>query len=317
MEFKPDSFQPMEEYATTSNDVIICEPPRSYAQNPAEKTPPRTEQLETNLRSRKNVRSDKSVAQENEMTTSFASELVRYKRLYYEGVEKCLDLEESHEETVLLLSTELAHYKKLFHEEVEERARMDWQGREILRWRGTHAKSAEIIQDKDSQIRKLQKKLHKQSALECHFDVDNLRHPLSNDRSLRLNFFDLKYKVSKMYVSEESEDTSRLDMDGLFGESKDLDHLLSTIYPVCDASFPRKTSSVPSRLSLGELVPTLTGAAIHLWIYGSEFRWPAMTITPLLQKYREHLATVCKYCNEPRHFPGADMHRRRRKSLAA
>lgn len=252
----------MEKSDTTTSDTINCELTRSGAQKRAEQLSPKIEQVET----------------------------CRFSHRHEISNER-LDLEASHQETMLLLATELAHYKRLYQEAEEERTRMQVETREIRSWRNTHAELADIIQDKGTQIRKLEKKLSTQTALESHIDGDNLRHPVSNGQPLRSKFSELKSQLPKITVIN---GTDCLDIGRLFGESTDLDVLLSTVFPGGGALSSQTTLGVSSKFNLYELVQALTGAAIHQWVFESEFWWPAMIITPLLQRYREHIATLCK-----------------------
>jgi hypothetical protein len=84
----------------------------------------------------------------------------------------------------------------------------------------------------------------------------------------------------------------------LYGKSTDLDVLLASVFDAGDQDHSMRPADFVRDfpvLTLYELVQTLTGAAVHCWIFGSEFLPQNMSCTPMLQKYRECIAALCTY----------------------
>ncbi|ORY16548.1 hypothetical protein BCR34DRAFT_476001 [Clohesyomyces aquaticus] len=46
-------------------------------------------------------------------------------------------------------------------------------------------------------------------------------------------------------------------------------------------------------ISVNALIQSLAGAAVHEWVFKEQFKCSAMMSTPLLEKYRYHLAEIC------------------------
>jgi hypothetical protein len=137
-------------------------------------------------------------------------------------------------------------------------------------------------------IKRLEQLLRYQSINDSHGKE-------SNAHQLCSHFQRLKEQLRTILLINGPENPST---GSLYGNSADLDLLLSTVFDDGNPGHPvRPADLVPDfpALTLYEVVQTLTGAAIHCWIFGSEFRPQVMTCTPMLQKYHEYIATLCTY----------------------
>lgn len=137
----------------------------------------------------------------------------------------------------------------------------------------------------------LKQRLNNREDLEKFFPQNNIKAEATNAEKLYLLFQKLKAQFDLIMIAEGSEEPK-------FGhhctQTTDLGKLLSTVFIFNDRNELESSQGNLPALQLNQLVQALTGAAIHCWVFGSEFRSNTMTVTPLLGKYREHIATLCK-----------------------
>ncbi|KAH7125093.1 hypothetical protein B0J11DRAFT_527554 [Dendryphion nanum] len=75
--------------------------------------------------------------------------------------------------------------------------------------------------------------------------------------------------------------------------NQDLQVLLRTVVGTDYQSGVLTGPENPLNITLKDLLSALIGAAVHLWVFSRTFHSIDMTNTPLLQKYREAIATSC------------------------
>jgi hypothetical protein len=154
---------------------------------------------------------------------------------------------------------------------------------------------ARVLQQNLEQNSRLKDRIKRQEQLLRYRSINDSHGKESNAHQLCLHFQQLKEQLRTILLTNGPENPS---IRSLHGKSADLDLLLSTVFDDGGSDPPVRPAdhvlNFPA-LTLYEVVQTFTGAAIHCWIFGSEFRPHVMTCTPMLQKYHEHIATLCKY----------------------
>ncbi|KAF2707545.1 hypothetical protein K504DRAFT_383490 [Pleomassaria siparia CBS 279.74] len=155
--------------------------------------------------------------------------------------------------------------------------------------RGIPEKMLKEFRNKTRQITDLKKQLHGEIDLVPYFSTQQAHVGVLITQRLLTGFKDMKDQLASIVVAN---GTSKLLVDSLYGQSADLDVLLRTVFDVGIRSNMEQTSNASPDLTLHELIQALTGAAIHCWVFESMYRPTAMTNTPLLQKYRDHLVDL-------------------------
>ncbi|CAO2658464.1 Nn.00g061870.m01.CDS01 [Neocucurbitaria sp. VM-36] len=156
----------------------------------------------------------------------------------------------------------------------------------------TEGVPAELIKALNRNIRHvstLKKKLDNLRDLEPYLSIGTPGINISTAPRVFSFFRDMKAQLSAILVSTGTDEPSPGWLDGA---SDDLNDLLSTVLNDRSQDGTEPMLDVYPALALHELIQTLTGAAIHLWVFASHYRPHALTTTPLLQKYRDHIATL-------------------------
>lgn len=197
-------------------------------------------------------------------------------------------------ETYLDLISELTHYKDRCLRAEEECINLKRERRERESLYAL-AKSRpndvpKILIQNSRQIDSWRKKAQLRKDLEPYLDIGDANCGTSAIQHILPHFCTIKARISTISVLKV---TSSPRLGTLYNNSVDLDLLLTTIF---DASFVSRVepfSDCCSAFTFSDLIQGLTGAAINQWVFQCEYRSYATTITPLLQKYRQHLATLC------------------------
>jgi hypothetical protein len=195
----------------------------------------------------------------------------------------------SNEDMLSDLLSELTHYKFRCQKAEERYERKE---SELRQMESSGPGLAEDLCIKTKRISTLEKRLSIRTDLERWLAVDKLPSVGSNAQQLQTKLFHLKSQLPTVLVMDGNQCP---DIDRLFGKCPDLDDLMCTIFTI-DVKHPSSERPVlPRGLTLYELIQALVGAAIYRWVFTAEFRWLSMTVTPLLQKYRDYIASLCRY----------------------
>lgn len=189
--------------------------------------------------------------------------LCRYKSRCQEAEQKCFDLEQK-----------LRHTTSIF-------AQTNGTSQDLMRQ----------LSYQTEKMVKLKKKLREQDAmefLEPYLVIGRAHDDASIVEQLIAVHADLIAKATDLLVLNASR---QLSIEPLYGQSRDLDVLLRTTFDTSIESKGERRSEVV--LALGELIQALTGAAIKVWVIESTFNSTSTMSTPLLQKYRGIIATLC------------------------
>jgi hypothetical protein len=111
-----------------------------------------------------------------------------------------------------------------------------------------------------------------------HLDFPSL---LRNHDNLRSQLVNVSLRFSNVLGGEQ-----RATLLASCNESQALSSLLEL-----DAK-----SSQIACMRMEHLVQSLVAVAVRDWVFSEEFISPATTEAPLLQEYRRHLSTLCKFC---------------------
>jgi hypothetical protein len=149
---------------------------------------------------------------------------------------------------------------------------------------------SEVLLQKERQLSSSRKKLSAKFDLEQYPTIGNVGTVASNAHRFAAHFQDLKEQMPTILVIDGSRTCH---IGSLYEKSDDLCALLSTVFPTNPSRGIVEILGSHATLTLYELTQALTGAAMHLWIFGGEFRLRSLTITPLLQMYRSHIANSC------------------------
>jgi hypothetical protein len=194
------------------------------------------------------------------------------------------------------LSNELAYYKHRAHEAEQECTNLKLERRQLVSLGGAPQKEVtKVLCQNIRHISLLKQQLEDRGELERYQGIRNSHSNASNEHQFIPHFRTLKEQLRTVLVVNGTENPS---IGALYGKSPDLDNLLSTIFGFGEKGKPaRLADSVPEfpALTMYELIQSLTGAAIQSWIFQHEYRPHGMTHSPLLQKYRDHIAILCTY----------------------
>ena len=205
--------------------------------------------------------------------------------------------------------TELAHYKHRCEDTERECLNAKNEMRQMESFytmtKGVKEKMLTDLHRKTRQITNLRKQLDGQRDLEPYLSIQHPHNEVTVAQQFFYDFQSMKDQIASMVVAN---GTGKPSIGSLYGQSADLDALLHTVFGVDIRSNMKEISNISPDLTIHELIQALTGAAIHCWVFESWFHPIAMTNTPLLQKYRDHIATLCKYRgNRCIHFTCADV----------
>ncbi|KAF2124676.1 hypothetical protein P153DRAFT_370595 [Dothidotthia symphoricarpi CBS 119687] len=191
----------------------------------------------------------------------------------------------------------MVHYKRRCEEAEHKCEDLKKERRQMESLRYVPEDVSNVLQQNIRQISNLKKQLDDRANLERYLYIGNFPDETLNAQQFISRFQMMKDQIPTILVLN---DADKLSIKHLYGESTDLDGLLSIIFGTDGlGGFQKMADSLPA-LTLYDLVQALTGAAIHSWIFGSEYRIHSLKDSPLLQKYRDHIATLCGYeslCN--------------------
>lgn len=191
------------------------------------------------------------------------------------------------------LNSELAYSKRRFElvEQECEDLKNDKRHRENF-YTSTKGIPKKMLKELDHYTRKstsLNKKLN------CRVDyltLDNVESQGPKTGQILSAFQAMRDKVASMIVLGGA---TKLTIGGIQGQSEDLDMLLRALFGVGCRGNVQRTLVDSTEYTVLELVQALTGASLHHWVFENEYRLTGMTNTPLLQKYRDHISTLCTY----------------------
>ncbi|KAF1849716.1 uncharacterized protein K460DRAFT_324282 [Cucurbitaria berberidis CBS 394.84] len=182
---------------------------------------------------------------------------------------------------------ELTHYKKRWEEAEQECNKLKKEMRQMESFytltKGIPENMFKELRHKTRQNINLRKRLDDRLDLEPHFSIRTALGETPTTQRLCSSFQHMKVQLASILVTN---DTEKLLIDSLYGISANLDALLCIIF---DADIQKGTEKLSnaSPVTLCELIQALTGAAIHRWVFEKGYRSNTMTITPLLQRYRD------------------------------
>jgi hypothetical protein len=190
------------------------------------------------------------------------------------------------------MASQLVYYKQRWEKAEQECKTLKKERRQMESFRGLSNNTSDVLQRNIRQINTLKERLDDRSDLVRYLSIGNVQDEASNAQQILSHFQTIKDQLPTV-LSLDS--TYMPSIKQLYRESDDLDGLLSTIFDIDVQGALEKTLDTLPALTLYELIQAFTGAAIHCWIFGSEFYTHSMTVTPLLQEYRRHIATLCTY----------------------
>lgn len=203
------------------------------------------------------------------------------------------DLTELHADII----SELAHYKHKYNEAEQARLGLELQIRQLQsilnQTQGGSEEMSRALRSKVQQNIELRKRLNDRADLESYLPL-GCSHALEIPSAAQFvsEVQEMKERVSLLSVLNDSD---KPPVDLFHGQSADLENLLRTVWNGDSQSDLSEFLHAVPHLDLNTLIQALTGAAIHLWVFQAEFHSYSTMITPLLQKYRDHIATLCKY----------------------
>ncbi|KAF2624066.1 hypothetical protein BU25DRAFT_166424 [Macroventuria anomochaeta] len=195
------------------------------------------------------------------------------------------------------MAAELAFYKERYKEAEHECRVMKNQRRQIESVNETPKDITKILNQNTRQINNLKQRLEDRTNLERYLFISNTQCAMSTSQRLLTQFQMLKDQLPTVLVMDGAYEPP---VGDLKGTSADLDDLLSTVFGRDALYNPDDMPGTFPALTSYELIQALTGASLHEWIFGSEYRTYAMGVTPLLQEYRKFVATLCDHeslCN--------------------
>lgn len=192
--------------------------------------------------------------------------------------------------------SELAHHKHRCEEAERECAKMKNVMRQMescyALTKGLPEKMLKELHHKAEQITNLKKQLDGQIDLEPYLSIRHGHDEAPTTKQLLSDFKNMKEQLASIVLVN---GTRKPSIGSLYGQSADLDALLHSVFDVGDRDNREEPSNALPDVTLSELIQALTGAAIHCWVFESGYHSIFMKNTPLLQKYRDHIATLCTY----------------------
>ena len=192
--------------------------------------------------------------------------------------------------------SELAHYKHRWEQAEQECTKLKKEMRQMESFytltKGIPERMVKELRQKSTQIINLKTQLGDRMDLEPYFSTGLVRGETPTTQELFSNFHNMKEEISSILVTD---GTKRPSIGSLYGHSDDLDELLRSIFDDDKQSQADQIVENLQYVTVRELVQALVGAAIHSWVFMSGYRPNSMTITPLLQRYRDHINTLCRY----------------------
>ncbi|KAH7378747.1 hypothetical protein BKA66DRAFT_532581 [Pyrenochaeta sp. MPI-SDFR-AT-0127] len=191
------------------------------------------------------------------------------------------------------LISELAHYKLRYEiaeqecENAKKAERQLWS--DISQTQGVSEKLIKELHKKTKQIIELRKHLNNQHDLKNYLSSGHDNGEASISHQIFSRFKTMKEEIASIRVINGSD---KLFIGPFLNQSSDIGVLLRTVLE-CSHTKAEELLDVSPALTLCEVIQSLTGAAIHLWVFQAEYLPEIMMNTPLLQRYRDHIATLC------------------------
>ncbi|KAL1602351.1 hypothetical protein SLS60_005767 [Paraconiothyrium brasiliense] len=151
----------------------------------------------------------------------------------------------------------------------------------------------ELMRKVRSQTRdviELKSRLQEIDSLEPYMALGQAHDVALTTEKLHLDFQIMKNELGSLPVLNAGRQIS---VESLYGQSDDLDLLLHTILHSNTESNAESVPKAGPTFALREVIQALTGAAVKVWAFESTLGLTSMMTTPLLQKYRDHIATMC------------------------
>jgi hypothetical protein len=196
-------------------------------------------------------------------------------------------------ETNHLVISELIYYKERCKKAEDKCAILKNQIRQIRSLEKTPQDMAKTLDQNVQQIYSLKKKLGDRTRLEQYLSLSNARNAAPDSQCIFTQQFRVLNDLLDQVVVLDGTDEPPI--GALTGCSADLDSLLTNVFGKDSLSTPEAMPSAFPALNSYNLIRTLTGAAIHSWILGSEYPTNMIGATPLLQEYRSLIDTWCMY----------------------
>jgi hypothetical protein len=207
-------------------------------------------------------------------------------------------------ETNCLALSELVYYKKRYKKTEHKRRIMENQKRQIESLGKTPKDVTKVLDQQVQKISNLTKRLDDRKKLEQYLCISDAQGVLSDSNRLMAQFQLLKEELAKVLVLGGSDEPPIGDLKGI---SADLDSLLTYVFGKDILCKPEVMPTAFPALTSYKLIQALTGASIQSWVFGSEYPTYLMGVTPLLQEYRNLIATWCTYLSSDR-FPFVNAH---------
>jgi hypothetical protein len=196
-------------------------------------------------------------------------------------------------ETNQLVISELVYYKERCRKAEDRCAILKNQIRQIRSLENTPQDVAKTLDQNVQQIYSLKRKLGDRTRFEQYLSLSNVRNVAPDSQCVFTEQFRVLNDLLDQIVILNG--TEKPPIGDLKGRSADLDSLLTNVFGKDILSTPEAMPIAFPALNSYNLVRTLTGAAIHSWILGSEYSTNMIGATPLLQEYRSLLDTLCMY----------------------
>lgn len=151
-----------------------------------------------------------------------------------------------------------------------------------------------IVRQMRSQTRKiidLKNQLEDRRHLETYLAIGSVHDDTPTTEKLHTDYRDMKDSIASILVLNGA---VQVLVEPLYGQSDDLDILLYAIFQSCTEANAGNRPITAPKFTLREILQALIGAAVKVWIFENTFQSTSMMTTPLLQKYRQHIQTLCK-----------------------
>lgn len=148
------------------------------------------------------------------------------------------------------------------------------------------------LRGKARQVSISERELEEKMKLEPYLTIRYNPEEVPTMPQLSFTFKTMRRQLSSILVLESADVPS---IGSLYHHSDDLDMLLSTVFVGENSNIATESLDISPALMPDEIIKALTGAAIHRWVFENDYKCPVMMITPMTQKYRDHIATLCKY----------------------
>lgn len=186
----------------------------------------------------------------------------------------------------------LTHYMSLYEEAKQEVSRLKNTLRDIDSAKGVPENWLSMLAESRNHVSVLKQQGADRSALKKLFACKELTAENYEDRDIVSSFELLQGSLKRIQIL--GGDT-KLRIADVCNVSKDLDELLSITFGTDSRDFSQEKVDLGPELSLYDIIQALVGAAIHSWIFSTEYCPFAITPVPLLQEYRRQISAICEY----------------------